>query len=137
DSVQYLPFSLGLRADSALLAGDSVAAERLILTSLKLTVLNTPVAYRWLLASFYARRGQTAAALKLARAITLPSVLQEDNTTLVPAALLLQGQLEEQLGHTKEAVAVYERFVELRADADSARRPEVGRIHLRLAELAV
>jgi len=136
DTLGVLPLALGLRAERALAADSGAAAESLLVKAIGTSVTRCPARYRFLLAQRYAATGQLDLARRLAHSITMPSLLHGlEHVAYYAPALKLEGEMLERLGRRDEAIAVYQAFVELRADADAPLQGEVRDARQRLAAL--
>jgi len=136
DTLSVGPLALGLRAELALAADSGAAAESLLVKAIGTSVTRCPARYRFLLAQRYAATGQLDLARRLAHSVTMPSLLHGiEHVAYYAPALKLEGEMLERLGRRDEAIAVYQAFVELRADADAPLQGEVRDVRQRLASL--
>jgi len=136
DTLAVRPLVLGLRAELALAADSGSVAESLLVQAIGTSVTRCPSRYRLLLARRYAATNHPELALRLAHSITMPSQLQPpEHAAYYAPALKLEGELLESLGRRKQAIATYQGFVDLRANADSALQGEVREVRARLAAL--
>jgi len=136
DTLGVGPFALGLRAELALAADSGAVAESLLVKAIGTSVTRCPARYRFLLAQRFAATGQLDHARRLAHSITMPSLLHGlEHIAYYAPALKLEAEMLDRLGRRDEAIAVYQAFVDLRADADPPLQGEVRDVRQRLAVL--